>query len=96
MKINDKVKVEVNTPFGIIPVEFTIISVLSEDQNIFGLIAQNRIIVGQYMIDDTWRFSEHIDLFDLIPGIIPNLVHQNVGCFDHETAHIEDQLSDPN
>ena len=75
MKIFDKVQIEVKTTFGTVNVEFTIICEINKNNCVYGLIAQNRVVVGQYMVDNTWRLSDSIDLMN-VP--ILNTFHQDV------------------
>ena len=65
MKLFDKVQIEVKTAFGTVPVEFTIIAEINKHNKIYGLIAQNRVVVGQYMANDTWKLSVPIDLMNV-------------------------------
>ena len=63
MKVFDEVKIAVETMFGALYViKFTIICEIDKDNHIYGLTAQNRVVVGQYMSDNTWRLSGTIDL----------------------------------
>ena len=75
MKIFDKVQIEVKTTFGTVNVEFTIICEINKNNRVYGLIAQNRVVVGQYMSDNTWRLSDAIDLMD-IPVL--GTIHEDV------------------
>ena len=65
MKLFDKVQIEVKTAFGTVPVEFTIIAEINKHNKIYGLIAQNRVVVGQYMANDTWKLSVPFDLMNV-------------------------------
>jgi hypothetical protein len=62
MKTFDKVQIAVHTDYCIVLVEFTIIKVINEHNRVYAMIAQDKIIVGQHMIDNTWRLSDPIDL----------------------------------
>ena len=66
MKIFDKVQIEVKSAFGTIPVEFTIIAEINKHNRIYGLVAQNRVVVGQYMANNTWKLSTPIDLMNVL------------------------------
>ena len=77
MKVFDEVKIAVETMFGAIYViNFTIICEIDKDNHIYGLIAQNRVVVGQYMADNTWRLSKPIDLMNI--PIDTDTIHQDV------------------
>lgn len=58
----EKVTIPVNTGYGTFSVEFTIISVINKNLEIYALLAQDRICRGQYMVDGTWKLSKSIDL----------------------------------
>lgn len=75
MKTFDKVQIEVKTTFGSIKVEFTIICEINKANRIYGLIAQNHVVVGQYMANNSWRLSDSIDLMN-VP--ILNTFHPDV------------------
>ena len=75
MKPFDKVQIEVKTTFGTVNVEFTIICEINKNNRVYGLIAQNRVVVGQYMVDNSWRLSDPIDLMNVT---ILNTFHQDV------------------
>jgi len=77
MKPFDKVQIEVKTTFGPVNVEFTIICEINKHNRIYGLTAQNRVVVGQYMADNTWRLSDPMDLMD-VP--ILDTFHQDITC----------------
>ena len=62
MKTFDKVQIAVKTAYGEINVDFTIIAVLSN--HTYGLIAQDKVVVGQHRVDNSWLLSEPIDLLD--------------------------------
>ena len=62
MNLFEKVKIPVNTGYGTFPVEFTIISVINKPNEIYALLAQDRVCKGQYMVDKTWKLSKSIDL----------------------------------
>lgn len=76
MKVFDEVKIAVETMFGAMYVNFAIICEIDKDNRIYGLTAQNRVIVGQYMADNTWRLSNSIDLMDI--PIDTDIIHQDV------------------
>ena len=66
MKVFDEVKIAIEVMSGAIYViKFTIICEIDKDNHIYGLTAQNRVVVGQYMDDNTWRLSDSIDLMDV-------------------------------
>ena len=65
MKVFDEVTIAVETLAGAMRVKFTIICEIDKDNHIYGLTAQNRVVVGQYMSDNTWRLSDSIDLMDV-------------------------------
>lgn len=65
MEIFDKVQIEVKSAFGTISVEFTIIAEINKHNKIYGLIAQNRVVVGQYMVNNAWKLSVPIDLMSV-------------------------------
>ena len=65
MKLFDKVQIEVKTAFGTVPVEFTIISEINKHNPIYALVAQNRLVVGQYMVNNCWKLSVPIDLMNI-------------------------------
>ena len=75
MKVFDEVQIEVGTIAGAMRVKFTIICEIDKDNRIYGLTAQNRVVVGQYMSDNTWRLSDAIDLMD-IPVL--GTIHEDV------------------
>ena len=75
MKIFDEVQIAVETKFGAMRVKFTIICEIDKDNHIYGLTAQNRVVVGQYMSDNTWRLSDSIDLMH-IPVL--GTIHEDV------------------
>ena len=87
MKIFDKVQIKVQTTFGPVVVEFTIICEINKHNRIYGLIAQNRVVVGQHMVDNTWRLSDSIDLMN-VP--ILNTFYQDV-TGEHELNALESQ-----
>ena len=77
MKVFDEVKIAVETGFGAIYViNFAIICEIDKDNRIYGLTAQNRVVVGQYMADNTWRLSNPVDLMDI--PIDTDIIHQDV------------------
>ena len=77
MKVFDEVKIAVETMFGAIYViNFAIICEIDKDNRIYGLTAQNRVVVGQYMADNTWRLSNPVDLMDI--PIDTDIIHQDV------------------
>jgi hypothetical protein len=65
MKLFDKVQIEVKSAFGTVGVEFTIIAEINKPNRIYGLVAQNRIVVGQYMANNSWKLSVPIDLITI-------------------------------
>lgn len=75
MEIFDKVHIEVKSAFGTVVVEFTIIAEINKHDRIYGLIAQNRVVVGQYMANNTWKLSVPIDLMN-VPTL--NTLHLDV------------------
>ena len=76
MKVFDEVTIAVETISGAMRVKFTIICEIDKDNHIYGLTAQNRVVVGQYMADNTWRLSNPIDLMDI--PIDTDIIHQDV------------------
>ena len=76
MKAFDEVTIAVETRFGAMRVKFTIICEIDKDNHIYGLTAQNRVVVGQYMDDNTWRLSDSIDLMDV--PILDDTIHEDV------------------
>lgn len=77
MKAFDEVTIAVETRFGAMRVKFTIICEIDKDNHIYGLTAQNRVVVGQYMSDNTWRLSGSIDLMD-VPILDMDTIHEDV------------------
>ena len=75
MKVFDEVKIAVETIAGTMRVKFTIICEIDKDNHIYGLTANNRVVVGQYMADNTWRLSGTIDLM-YIPVL--GTIHKDV------------------
>ena len=75
MKAFDEVTIAVETLAGAMRVKFTIICEIDKDNHIYGLTAQNHVVVGQYMADNTWRLSDSIDLMD-VP--ILGTIHEDV------------------
>ena len=75
MKVFDEVTIAVETISGAMRVKFTIICEIDKDNHIYGLTAQNRVVVGQYMADNTWRLSGTIDLM-YIPVL--GTIHEDV------------------
>ena len=75
MKVFDEVTIAVETVAGAMRVKFTIICEIDKDNHIYGLTAQNRVVVGQYMADNTWRLSGTIDLM-YIPVL--GTIHEDV------------------
>ena len=65
MKLFDKVQIEMKTAFGAVSVEFTIIAEINTEDRIYGLIAQNRLVVGQQVDNNKWKLSSPIDLMDV-------------------------------
>lgn len=65
MNVFDKVKIEVKSTFGVTKVEFTIIAEINKHNSVYGLTSQNRVVVGQYMANNTWRLSDPIDLMNV-------------------------------
>ena len=77
MKAFDEVTIAVKTMFGAMYViKFTIICEIDKDNHIYGLTAQNRVVVGQYMSDNTWRLSDPIDLMKI--PILDDTIHEDV------------------
>ena len=76
MKVFDEVTIAVETLAGAMRVDFTIICEIDKDNHIYGLTAQNRVVVGQYMSDNTWRLSGSIDLMDV--PIDTDTIHEDV------------------
>ena len=60
--IGQFVNINVETNYGIIPVEFMVMAILPNDH--YGLTGQERVCVGE-MNGDSWKLSRHIDLFEL-------------------------------
>ena len=75
MKVFDEVTIAVETIAGTMRVKFTIICEIDKDNRIYGLTANNRVVVGQYMDDNTWRLSGTIDLM-YIPVL--GTIHKDV------------------
>lgn len=65
MNISHVVTIEVPTEFGKMKVDFTIVDVINRHQEIYALIAQHRLVIGQFMDDNTWMLSKSIDLLDI-------------------------------
>lgn len=66
MNFGDKVNIAVQTMFGLVPVEFTVVDVLPNSH--YALIAQNRLVVGQQKAgNDVWILSQSIDLLNTKP-----------------------------
>lgn len=65
MKLLDKVQIEVKSAFGTVGVEFIIFTEINKANYIYGLVAQNKIVVGQYMANNTWKLSTPIDLMKI-------------------------------
>ena len=76
MEVFDEVTIAVETRLGAMRVKFTIICEIDKDNHIYGLTAQNRVVVGQYMSDNTWRLSDSIDLMDI--PILDDTIHEDV------------------
>ena len=77
MKVFDEVTIAVETLFGaVFRTKFTIICEIDKDNHIYGLTAQNRVVVGQHMADNTWRLSNPIDLMDVT--IDTDTIHHGV------------------
>ena len=77
MKLFDEVQIAVETMTGaIIVIKFTIICEIDKENRIYGLTAQERVVVGQYMADNTWRLSKPLDLLDVT--IDTDTIHQDV------------------
>ena len=76
MKVFDEVTIAVETIAGVMRVKFTIICEIDKDNHIYGLTAQNRVVVGQYMSDNTWRLSDSIDLMNI--PILDDTIHEDV------------------
>ena len=76
MKVFDEVTIAVETLAGAMRVKFTIICEIDKDNHIYGLTAQNRVVVGQHMADNTWRLSNPIDLMDVT--IDTDTIHHGV------------------
>ncbi len=64
-RVKDTVKIAVNTEYGIVDVEFTIIAVLNVSNHIYALLAQDKVVKGQYMTNNTWKLSKPFDLHQL-------------------------------
>lgn len=77
MEVFDKVQIAVEVMSGAIYViSFTIICEIDKENRIYGLTAQNRVVVGKYMSDNTWRLSNPIDLMDV--PILDDTIHEDV------------------
>ena len=76
MKVFDEVTIAVETIAGAVRVKFTIICEIDKDNHIYGLTAQNRVVVRPYMDDTTWRLSDSIDLM-AVP-ILDDTIHEDV------------------
>ena len=74
MNIYDKVIIEIKVSYGVIKVTFTIIDILPNYH--YALISQNRVVVGQLKVDNTWILSESIDLLNMRP--IGNVYHKQI------------------
>ena len=72
MKVFDTVQITVKTDFGPIVVDFIIICEINKYNRIYGLTAQNRVVVGQHIVNNNWRLSDSIDLMK-----VP-ILHQDV------------------
>ena len=67
-KFGDVLIISVKSPLGPTNVTFTVIDTLNEQEHIYVLMAQKRIVAAQYMVNNTWRMSASIDLLNfLIP-----------------------------
>lgn len=75
MKTFDKVQIAVQTGYGTVNVEFTIIKVINEHSHVYAMIAQDKIVIGQHMIDNTWRLSDPIDLSGIY---VKDISHEDV------------------
>jgi len=76
MKTFDKVQIAVKTAYGEINVDFTIIAVLSN--HTYGLVAQDKVVVGHHRVGNQWVLSEHVDLLDLKENIVQDVFHRGV------------------
>ena len=77
MELFDKVTIAVNTDFLPVNVEFTIIAVLNKPSEIYALIAQDRVVTGQYMGNSSWKLSKPIDLHK-IEILMHQSAHQHI------------------
>jgi len=74
--LHETVIIEKKTPYGIVKVGFVIIDIINEEEQIYGLIAQHRIVIGKLIAGNNWLLSENIDLLNI--SIIENVVHKGV------------------
>jgi hypothetical protein len=84
IKLFDKVQIAVQTGYGIVNVEFTIIYIRNEYSRVYGMVAQDRVVIGQHMVDNTWRLSEPIDLLNIY---VTNTSHDDVTGESELNAH---------
>jgi len=74
--LNKTVIIEVQSTFGVVKVEFIIIDIINEKQQMYALLAQHKVVVGQMLVNGHWRLSQSIDLMDI--DIIQNVLHKGV------------------
>ena len=60
LKVGDEVIINIKEKFGIMPVSFKVISVINKDYSIYGLIVDNKIVVGERSAGGYWNLSEVI------------------------------------
>ena len=60
----ETVTISVKTSFTDVPVDFLVVDVLDQYESIYVLYAQRKVVKAQYMPDDTWDFSEPVDMLD--------------------------------
>lgn len=77
--VNDVVKIAVQTPFGVVESSFVVLCVVHAATATYALLAQDKVVVAQCMVDNTWKFSEPIDLhkIEILPKIIGKTVKKD-------------------
>lgn len=65
IKLFDKVQIAVQTGYGTVNVEFTIIYIRNEYSCVYGMVAQDKVVIGQLMANNTWRLSEPVELLNI-------------------------------
>lgn len=76
---NDVVKIAVQTTFGVVEASFVVLCALNTHNSIYALLAQDKVVVAQCMVDNTWKFSEPIDLhkIEILPKVIGKTAKKN-------------------